>query len=134
MKIEYWSQSFEGKLISADLFLGSVVTRYVDQRLKSGKDKDLKDAVDFSQQVWEARQTMANFKMILLRAKNDNINLQKENAILKKRLSEGDVIDQEADKIMREEVIKRYKDEIRAEFMMENAELQKKIQELLKLV
>lgn len=134
MKIEYWSQSFEGKLISADLFLGSVVTRYVDQRMKSGKEKDLKDAVDFSQQIWEARQTMTNFKMILLRAKNDNIDLQKENAILKKKFSEEVQIDHEADKIMREEVVKRYKDEIRAEFMMENAELQKKIQELLKLV
>lgn len=134
MKIEYWSQSFEGKLISADLFLGSVVTRYVDQRMKSGKEKDLKDAIEFSKQIWEARQTMGNFKMILLRAKNDNIALQKENAILKKKLSEEVLIDHEADKIMREEVIQRYKDEIRAEFMMENAELQKKIQELLKLV
>ena len=118
-RIQYFQSSFETKINLFDAYLSSLAEKYVTQKVKKGDRESLKDAVNFSREIYEGQNVLNEFRAIFVKAETDVNRLYLSNLELLKRINMYESTENELDEVKRTEINKRFEDEIKDKYQIE---------------
>jgi len=118
-RIQYFQSSFETKINLFDAYLSTLAEKYVTQKVKKGDRESLKDAVNFSREIYEGQNVLNEFRSIFLKAETDVNRLYLSNLELLKRINMYESTENELDEVKRTEINKRFEDEIKDKYQIE---------------
>jgi len=118
-RIQYFQSSFETKINLFDAYLSSLAEKYVTQKVKKGDRESLKDAVNFSREIYEGQNVLNEFRAIFLKAETDVNRLHLSNLELLKRINMYEATENVLDEVKRAEINKRFEDEIKDKYQIE---------------